>query len=163
MTELYLPTTVTEAAILGLILVIVCVLSNFHPTFTCEVLWWHSLWAACIWMAWPASSHRCMGHQQEPKGGKGTVSENRQWRQSEQCNLLETTYSILVDDIDNGHQLASMGSKRDVGNATDLYEAFEHLKNIKKINSIFVKWHGNEHFKRQFRDKPRLEQSKICF
>lgn len=31
-----------------------------------------------------------------------------------------------------------------------------------KINCIFEKWHGNQHFKSQFRDKPRLEQSKIC-
>lgn len=44
----------------------------------------------------------------------------------------QTTYSVLVDDIYNGHQLASMGSKRYVGNATDLDEAFEHLKNILK-------------------------------
>lgn len=43
--------------------------------------------------------------------------------------LHQTTYPILVDDIYNCHQLASMGSKRDVGNAADLDKAFEHLKN----------------------------------
>lgn len=33
----------------------------------------------------------------------------------------------MVDDIYDGHQLASMGSERDVGNTADLNEAFEHL------------------------------------
>lgn len=46
------------------------------------------------------------------------------------ANFPQTTYPILVDDIYNGHQLASMGSKRYVDNAADLDEAFEHLKYI---------------------------------
>lgn len=33
---------------------------------TCVVLWWHSLWAACTWRAWIASSPLCRDHQQEP-------------------------------------------------------------------------------------------------
>lgn len=37
------------------------------------------------------------------------------------------THPVLVDDIHDGHQLASMGSERDVGNTADLNEAFEHL------------------------------------
>ena len=38
------------------------------------------------------------------------------------------SYPVLVDDIYDGHQLAGMGSERDVGNAADLDEAFEHLR-----------------------------------
>lgn len=38
-----------------------------------------------------------------------------------------STHPILVDDIYNGHQLASMGSEREVGNTANLNEAFEHL------------------------------------
>lgn len=48
----------------------------------------------------------------------------------------------MVDDIYNGHQLASMGSKGDVGNATDLDEAFEHLK--KKMFFITCMYNGVE-------------------
>lgn len=33
----------------------------------------------------------------------------------------------MVDDIYNDHQLAGMGSERDVGNTADLNETFEHL------------------------------------
>lgn len=49
-----------------------------------------------------------------------------------QClNRLQRTYPILVDDIHDDHQLASMGSERDVGDTADLNETFEHLDRIK--------------------------------
>lgn len=47
-------------------------------------------------------------------------------------NRLLRTYPILVDDIDDDHQLASMGSERDVGYAADLNETFEHLDRTKQ-------------------------------
>lgn len=47
-------------------------------------------------------------------------------------NWLQRTYPILVDDIDDDHQLASMGSERDVGNTADLNETFEHLNETKQ-------------------------------
>lgn len=43
------------------------------------------------------------------------------------------THSVLVDDIYNGHQLASMGSERDVGYTANLNEAFEHLRQIRTV------------------------------
>jgi len=38
-----------------------------------------------------------------------------------------SAYPVLVDDIHNGHQLASMRPEGDEGNPADLDEAFEHL------------------------------------
>lgn len=46
-------------------------------------------------------------------------------------NRLQRTHPILVDDIDDDHQLAGMGSERDVGNTADLNETFEHLDGTK--------------------------------
>lgn len=46
-------------------------------------------------------------------------------------NRLQRTYSILIDDIHDDHQLASMGSERDVGNTANLNETFEHLDGTK--------------------------------
>lgn len=45
---------------------------------------------------------------------------------------LQRTYPILVDDIDDDHKLASMGSERDVGNTANLNETFEHLHGTKQ-------------------------------
>lgn len=42
------------------------------------------------------------------------------------CRILKT-HPVLVNNIYDGHQLASMGSKRDVGDTADLNEALEHL------------------------------------
>lgn len=47
---------------------------------------------------------------------------------TDRSSVLQSTHPILVDDIYNGHQLASMGSERDKGNTADLNEAFEHLR-----------------------------------
>ena len=51
---------------------------------------------------------------------------------------MPSTHPVLINDIYNGHQLASMGSKRDVGNAANFNKAFEHLK-IKDIQVTFLK------------------------
>lgn len=37
-------------------------------------------------------------------------------------------YSVLVDDIDDGHQAPCVGSERDVGDAANLDVALEHLQ-----------------------------------
>ena len=47
---------------------------------------------------------------------------------TDQSSFSHNAHPILVDDIYDGHQLASMGSERDVGNTADLNEALEHLE-----------------------------------
>lgn len=46
--------------------------------------------------------------------------------------IIQSTHSVLVNDIHDGHQLASMGSERDVGHTADLNEALEHLEQKKR-------------------------------
>lgn len=110
---------------------------------TCVVLWWHSLWAACTWRAWLASSRLCRVHQQEPEKHKRhkNPSQPTAWKQgqyTDQSAVHHNAYSVLVDDIYDGHQLASMGSERDVGNTADLNEAFEHLKDTRDLQVIKI-------------------------
>lgn len=38
------------------------------------------------------------------------------------------TYSVLVNDVDNGHQATLQGTGRGLGNATSLYESLERLQ-----------------------------------
>lgn len=45
-------------------------------------------------------------------------------------------HPVLVDYIYNGHQLASMGSERDVCYTANLNEAFEHLRQKQAVLGI---------------------------
>lgn len=40
----------------------------------------------------------------------------------------KSTHPVLIDDIYDRHQFASMGSERDVGDTANLNEALEHLE-----------------------------------
>jgi hypothetical protein len=50
------------------------------------------------------------------------------------CYILieEIAYSVLVDDIDDGRDLASKGTLLDDGNPTDLDKLLERLKSLNK-------------------------------
>ena len=49
-----------------------------------------------------------------------------------------STHPILIDDIYDGHQFASMGSERDVGNTANLNKALEHLRKRQIYNSVMT-------------------------
>jgi hypothetical protein len=46
--------------------------------------------------------------------------------------IWEIAYSVLVDDIDDGRDLASKGTLLDDGNPTDLDKLLERLKSLNK-------------------------------
>lgn len=49
------------------------------------------------------------------------------WRWEENKGTALTAYPILVNNIHDGHQLASMRPEGNEGNPANLDEAFEHL------------------------------------
>lgn len=92
-----------------------------------------------------------MAHRRGPEADKKSTQEENKvsklyafWTEvTFPPSCLQTTYPVLVDDIDDDHQLASMGSERDVGNAAYLNETLEHLgKNARRD----VDWSARDSF-----------------
>ena len=78
------------------------------------------------------SSHSVLGPCGEPKPSPYRLSYCRPPKKVRPTLITPLWYRmltpVLVDDIYDGHQLAGMGSEREVGNTADLNEAFEHLR-----------------------------------
>lgn len=68
--------------------------------------------------AWKAHSRRAFN----------TPNESKSRFHTDQSTVPIRTYPILIDDIYDGHQFASMGSERDVGNTANLNKTLEHLR-----------------------------------
>lgn len=71
-------------------------------------------------------------HRKSPLNSIHCVSVHKlllRWKKNQGTELL--AYPVLVNDIHNGHQLASMRSEGNEGNSANLDKAFEHLGTVR--------------------------------